>query len=170
MNKQGKEQKVQQYDETVGLATFAFLTEYEKIPVVEMEQLRSDLAGMNAGIVVMKNTLAKIVFERHGLEEISEYLAGPSMLVHGTGEVAPVAKHIDKFMRTHKEMKVKAVIYDGGITKGTQFKAFTTLPTKDELRAKLLGVLQAPLGNFLRVNNAAQRLVTVFSQYAEKAG
>jgi large subunit ribosomal protein L10 len=170
MNKQGKEQKVQQYDETVGIATFAFLTDYQQISVVDMERLRHDLAGLNAGIVIMKNTLAKIVFERHGLEEISEYLAGPSMLVHGTGEVAPVAKLVDRFMRTHREMKVKAIIYDGAISKGSQFKAFTTLPTKDELRAKLLGVLLAPLGNFLRVNNAAQRLVTVFSQYAEKAG
>jgi large subunit ribosomal protein L10 len=170
MNKQGKEQKVQQYDEKVGIATFAFLTEYEKIPVVEMERLRGELAGMDAGVVVMKNTLAKIVFERHGLEEISEYLAGPSMLVYGTGEVAPVAKHIDRFMRTHRELKVKAIVFDGGISSGSQFKSFTTLPTKDEVRSKLLGVLQAPLGNFLRVNNVAQRLVTVFNQYAEKAG
>jgi large subunit ribosomal protein L10 len=170
MNRQGKEQKVQQYDETVGVATFAFLTDYEKISVVDMEKLRSELSGLDAGIVIMKNTLAKIVFERHGLEEVSEYLAGPSMLVYGTGEIAPVAKNIDRFMRTHREMKVKAIVYDGAISKGSQFKSFTTLPTKDELRAKFLGVLQAPLGNFLRVNNAAQRLVTVFSQYAEKAG
>jgi large subunit ribosomal protein L10 len=170
MNRQGKEQKVQQYDETVGVATYAFLADFQQIPVVEMERLRQELAGMNAGIVIMKNTLAKIVFERHGLEEVSEYLAGPSMLVHGTGEVAPVAKHIDRFMRTHREMKIKAIIYDGAISKGSQFKAFTTLPTRDEVRAKLLGLMQAPLGNFLRVNNAAQRLVTVFSQYAEKAG
>jgi len=170
MNKQGKEQKVQQYDEKVGLATFAFLADYQQVPVVEMERLRHELAKLDAGIVIMKNTLAKIVFERHGLEEVSEYLAGPSMLVYGTGEVAPVAKQIDRFMRLHKEMKVKAIVYDGAISKGSAFKAFTTLPTKDEVRAKLLGVLQAPLGNFLRVNNVASRLVTVFSQYAEKAG
>jgi large subunit ribosomal protein L10 len=170
MNRQGKEQKVEQYDRTVGEATFAFLADFQQIPVVEMERLRGELSGMSAGIVIMKNTLAKIVFERHGLEEVSEYLAGPSMLVYGTGEVAPVAKHIDKFMRKYKEMKVKAIIFDGAISKGSQFKAFTTLPTKDEARAKFLGVLQAPLGNFLRVSNAAQRLVTVFNQYAEKAG
>ncbi|MDQ3023305.1 MAG: 50S ribosomal protein L10, partial [bacterium] len=157
------------YDETVGLATFAFLTDYQQIPVVEMERLRVELAGLDAGIVIMKNTLARIVFERHGLEEVSEYLAGPSMLIHGTGEVAPVAKQVDRFMRIHKEMTVKAIIFDGAISKGSQFKSFTTLPTKDEVRAKLLGVLQAPLGNFLRVNNVAQRLVTVFSQYADKA-
>jgi len=169
MNRQGKEQKVQQYDETVGIATFAFLADFQQISVVDMERLRHDLAPLDAGIVIMKNTLARIVFERHGLEEVSEYLAGPSMLVYGKGEVAPVAKLVERFMRAHKEMKVKAIVYDGGISKGSAFKSFTTLPTKDELRAKFLGVLQAPLGNFLRVNNAAQRLVTVFSQYAEKS-
>jgi large subunit ribosomal protein L10 len=168
MNKQGKEQKVQQYDSAVGVATYAFLADYQRIPVVAMEQLRAELRGMDAGIVIMKNTLAKIVFERHGLEEVSEYLAGPSMLVYGTGEIAPVAKHFDRFTRINRDVKVKAVIYDGSIFKGTEFKAFTTMPTKDEVRAKFLGTLQAPLSRFLSVNNAAQRLVTVFSQYAEK--
>lgn len=168
MNKQGKEQKVQQYDEAVGNATFAFLVDFISVPVVAMEGFRRELAGHSGAAVVMKNTLARIVFERQGLEEVSEYLAGPSLLIYGTGEVAPVAKALDKFMRTHKALKVKAIVYDGAIFKGEQFKSFTALPTKDEVRAKLLGTLQAPLSRFLTVSNSAQRVVTVLSQYAEK--
>jgi large subunit ribosomal protein L10 len=171
MNRKGKEQKVEQYDQAVGVANYAFLCEYVKISVADYEKMRAKFAEMGAGVVVLKNTLARIVFERHGLEEVAEYLAGPSMLVYGSGEeISPVAKQLEKSMRQHRaNLTVKAVIYDGSIFPKEQFKSFTTLPTKDEVRAKLLGVLQAPMGNFLRVNSAAQRLATVLNQYAEKS-
>ena len=170
MNRQGKDQKIEQYDEAVGTATFAILADYIGIPVVTMEKLRRDLRGMDSGAVVMKNTLAKIVFERHGLEEVSEFLAGPSLLIYGTGEIAPVAKHLVRFIRVNRDVKVKAVVYDGSIFNGSQFKSFTSLPTRDEVRSQFLSVLNAPLGRFVRVNNLAARLVTVMSQYADKQG
>jgi large subunit ribosomal protein L10 len=170
MNKQGKEVKKELYEDAVGTATYAILAEFIRIPVTDFEKFRNDMAGLGAGVVVMKNTLARIVFERHGLEEISEYLVGPSVLVYGHEEIAPVAKSLDKFTRTFREVKVKAIIYEGSIFSGNQFKSFTTLPTKDEVRSKLLSVLQAPAGRMLRVLNPAQRLVTVLSQYADKQG
>lgn len=170
MDLKGKQNKVAQYDEAVGVATYAFLCEYVKISVADFEKIRAQFRDLNAGVVVLKNTLARIVFERNGLEEIAEYLAGPSMLVYGSEEVAPVAKLLEKMIRQQRgNLGVKAVIFDGSIFPKEQFKSFTSLPTKDEVRARLLGVLQAPLGNFLRVNSAAQRLVTVLNQYAEKA-
>ncbi len=170
MNRKGKEQKVEQYEQAVGVASYAFLCEYNKISVADFEKARAEFREAGAGTVVMKNTLARIVFERHGLEQVAEYLAGPSLLVYGSEEIAPVAKLLEKTMRRFRgNLNVKAIIFDGSIFGKEQFKSFTTLPTKDEVRARLLGVLQAPLGNFLRVNSAAQRLVTVLNQYAEKS-
>jgi large subunit ribosomal protein L10 len=171
MNRKDKEQKVEQYEEAVGVANYAFLCDYNKVSVADYEKMRTKFAEMGAGVVVMKNTLARIVFERHGLQEVAEYLAGPSVLIYGSGEeISPVAKHLEKTMRQlRNNISVKAVLYDGSIFPKEHFKSFTTLPTRDEVRAKLLGVLQAPLGNFLRVNTAAQRLVSVLQQYADKA-
>jgi len=170
MNKQQKEQKVANYNEAVSQATYAIMVEYAKVPVVEVERLRNEMADLKAGVVVMKNTLARIVFERNGLEEVTEYLAGPTMLVYGAEEIAPVAKNLDKFMRLFREVKVKAVIYDGSIFPREQFKSFTSLPTKDEIRAKFLGLLKAPQGNFVRVINAGQRVASVLKAYVDKAG
>jgi large subunit ribosomal protein L10 len=169
MDRKGKEAKVAQYDEAVRLAGYAIMLEYAKVGVVAFEQLRHDLEGLGAGVVVMKNTLARIVFERNGLEQVSEYLAGPTVLIYGREEVAPVAKLVEKFMRLHKEVKVKAIIFDGGIFGKEQFKSFVNLPTKDEARSKLLGVLMAPQGNFVRVINAGQRVASVLKAYVDKA-
>lgn len=169
MNRSGKEQKVTQYDDAVRLAGYAIMVEYAKVPVTEFEQLRHDLAGMGAGVVVMKNTLAKIVFERNGLEQVSEFLSGPTALIYGREEISPVAKHLEKFMRQFREVKVKSIIFDGGIFNKEQFKSFVNLPTRDEVRSKLLGVLQAPQGNFVRIINAGQRVASVLKAYVDKA-
>ena len=168
MRKEEKTARLDLYAEKLDGSAFAFLTEHGKVHVPKMEQLRVQFGELGCEVLVVKNTLARIVFERQGIDEVSTYLEGPSMLLIGKEEVAPVAKALNKAAKANPSLKVKAIIFDGKVYPASDFKSFQDMPTKDEIRAKLLSVFKAPISGFVHVINTPQRLVTVLSQYADK--
>jgi large subunit ribosomal protein L10 len=170
MKRTEKETKVQTYGDALETASFAILTEFGKTPVVAVEKLRLQLEEIGCKAVVMKNTLARIVFERQGFEEVTEYLVGPTMMFYGTDEIAPVAKLVQKLGRERSAFKVKAILFDGKVYGGAEFSTFTSMPTTQELRGSLVGVMLAPIVQFVRVLNAPQRIACVLKAYADKRG
>lgn len=170
MNRAEKERKVQTYEGAVDEAGFAILTEHGKMPVQAVEELRRELAATGCRAVVMKNTLARIVFERRGVNEICEHLFGPTLLLYGQDDIAPAAKLLQKRRRQFPALEVKAILFDGKVYPREEFSVFTTMPTTQELRAKFAGLAIAPVTLFVRVLNAPQRFVTVLKSYADQRG
>ena len=168
MNKEQKSIKLEKYEKTISGSGFQIITEFNKIPVVKMELFRKEIADLGGKVIVLKNTLAKIAFERNGIEEVAEFLAGTSLLFAGEEEIAPLAKAIQSKAKEFRFLKVKAIVFDGKVYGADDFSTFTSMPTKSEIRAKLLGVMKAPASNFVRIISPAGRLVTVLNQYAEK--
>jgi len=168
MNREQKQQKLDAYDKVVTDAGYAILTEHGKMEVGDVEDMRGKLRDQGCETMVIKNTLARIIFERHGLEEMSEHLIGPSILMYGEEEIAPAAKLIQKLSKANPALKIKAVLFDGKIYESKDFKTFSSMPTKQELRAKFVGVIKAPIANFVRVINTPQRIATVLKAYADK--
>jgi large subunit ribosomal protein L10 len=168
MKREDKNARLDEYAGLLAGSTFAFLTEHNKVRVTAMEKLRAQFGEMGCKMVVVKNTLARIVFERQGIDEISAYLDGPSLLIIGSDEIAPAAKALQKISRSHPTMKVKAIVFDGKVYPASDFKSFQDMPTKNEVRAKLLSVFKAPISSFVRVINTPQRMVSVLKQYADK--
>jgi large subunit ribosomal protein L10 len=170
MNKKEKQAKVSHYEEVLNPAGYAILAEFDKIPVTKVELFRRELAEVGCNTLVLKNTLARIVFERKGMEEVCEYLVGTSVLFYGTEEIAPAAKLLQKLFRRFEKLNVKAIVFDKSVYPKEQFASFTSLPTKDEARARLLSVFKAPQSGFVTVINSTRRLVTVLGAYAQKQG
>jgi large subunit ribosomal protein L10 len=170
MKRSEKEQKVENYGEALETASFAILTEFGKTSVVKVEKLRQQLAEINCSAMVMKNTLARIVFERQGIEEITEHLVGPTMMFYGGDEIAPAAKLVQKLGKEHSAFKVKAILFDGKIYRKDEFSTFTSMPTMHELRGKFVGILMAPATQFVRVINTPQRIASLIKAYADKRG
>jgi len=168
MNKQDKVKRVEQYEEVIQGAGFAILAEFKKMNVATVMQFRRELVDTGCSCMVLKNTLARIAFEKNELEEICEFLVGPSLLFYGNGEIAPAAKIIAKYGKQHKDLKVKTILYDNTIFPKEQFTSFTNLPTRDEVRAALLRVIKAPQSQFVSVINAASRIVGVLRAYSDK--
>ena len=168
MRREDKNARLELYSGILEESNFAFLTEHGKVSVGDMENLRVQFKDLGCEMLVVKNTLARIVFERKGIDEISAYLEGPSLLVVGAEEVSPAAKALHKVARSHPSMKVKAIVFDGKVYPASDFKSFQDMPTKSELRSKLLSVFKAPISSFVRVVNAPQRMVSVIKQYADK--
>jgi large subunit ribosomal protein L10 len=168
MRREAKDALLDTYTSMLEGSNYAFLTEHGKVRVTEMERIRAQFADMGCKIIVVKNTLARIVFERRGVDEIATYLDGPSLLVIGAEEISPIAKALQKVTRSNPSMKVKAIVFDGKVYPASDFKSFQDMPTKNEIRAKLLSVFKAPIGSFVRVINTPQRMVSVLKQFADK--
>lgn len=144
------------------------VTHYKGLSVSEMTQLRSSLREHGASFKVTKNSLAKIALKGTQFEQISDMFVGPTGVASSKDPVA-AAKAAHEFAKKND----KLVILGGALgeqlldVKGVE--ALAKLPSLDEIRSKLVGVLQAPLSKLVGTLQAPARdMVGVTKAFAEK--
>nr|WP_249729877.1 50S ribosomal protein L10 [Chelatococcus sp. YT9] len=141
---------------------------YAGLTVADMQKLRREMKQAGASVKVAKNRLAKIALEGTDVASIAPLLKGPTLLAYSSDPVAApkvavdFAKGNEKLVILGGAMGVTALNPDG-------VKALATLPSLDELRAKLVGLVQAPATKIAQVVNApAGKLARVFGAYAKR--
>nr|WP_246573894.1 50S ribosomal protein L10 [Chelatococcus asaccharovorans] len=141
---------------------------YAGLTVADMQKLRREMKQVGASVKVAKNRLAKIALEGTDVASIGPLLKGPTLLAYSSDPVAApkvavdFAKANDKLVILGGAMGVTALNPDG-------VKALASLPSLDELRAKLVGLVQAPATKIAQVVNApAGKLARVFGAYAKR--
>jgi len=147
-----------------------FLVNYQGLDAGEEFLLRRQVTQAGGRIFVAKNTLIKIAISELELPEVDEVLKGPSAVVIYEEPVA-VAKALVQFAKENsKEVpQIKAGFLQGQKLSPEEVKAIAELPTLDELRAELVGVLQAPMTELVGVLGGAQReLVGLLDAYVNK--
>ena len=129
------------------------LADYRGLTVKEMQELRNLLRATGSELKVYKNSLAEIAIRELALPNLDEYLAGPTAIIF-TGEdpVAP-AKALTTFAKTHKALELKGGLVENQVVDAEGVKAIATLPSREELIAKLLGTMLNPIVGFARVLN-----------------
>ncbi len=137
------------------------LVDYKGINIEEVNQLRSRFRKEQVDYLVQKNTLVKIALHDLGITELDDYLVGPTALaICKSDEVGP-ARVITKFLKEVMEdkdfPKFKAGFISGNLLNESQMHALAKLPSRDELLAKILGSVQAPLIGFLGVTQGIIR-------------
>ena len=141
---------------------------YSGLTVAQMQKLRTKMKLAGASVKVTKNRLAKIALEGTDVAAIAPLLKGPTVLAYSGDPVAApkvaieFAKANEKFVILGGSMGKTALNPDG-------VKALASLPSLDELRAKLVGLIQAPATKIAQVVNApAAKLARVVQAYASK--
>jgi large subunit ribosomal protein L10 len=141
---------------------------YAGLTVAQFQKLRREMKANGATVKVAKNRLAKIALEGTDVASISPLLKGPTLIAYSSDPVAApkvavaFAKDHDKLVILGGAMGTTALNPDG-------VKALATMPSLDELRAKLLGLLQAPATKIAQLSTApAAKLARVFQAYADK--
>ena len=150
----------------------AVLIDYKGITVPQVTDLRQKIRAAGGRYTVVKNTLAKRAAKGTTFELLDSHFAGPTAVVStGTDPVA-IAKIIQAFNKTTPVLKVKAAVVQGKAVAAGAVDELASLPSKPELYAKLLYVLNAPAQGLVTVLSGVQRgLVTVLSAYeAKKSG
>jgi large subunit ribosomal protein L10 len=140
---------------------------YAGLTVADMQKLRTQMKQAGATVKVAKNRLAKIALEGTDVASISDLLRGPTLIAYSSDPVAAPKVAVD-FAKVNE----KLVILGGAMGKTALnvdgVKALATLPSLDELRAKLVGLVQAPATKVAQVVNApAAKLARIFGAYAK---
>jgi large subunit ribosomal protein L10 len=156
---------LQEVFSTTGVVVVAH---YSGLTVAQMQNLRTQMKQAGATVKVAKNRLAKIALDGTDVASIAPLLKGPTLIAYSSDPVAApkvavdFAKGNEKFVILGGAMGKTSLNQDG-------VKALATLPSLDELRAKLIGLIQAPGTKIAQVVNApAAKLARVFGAYAKR--
>ena len=152
----------------------AVLMRTEGLTVAEITDLRRKLGAQNVELHVVKNTLLRIAAERAGYQDISEYLQGQTTIAMGfDDEVAP-AKLVSDYLRTARTGKpaaIKAGILERSPLSPAQVADLAKTPSKDQLRAQIVGAIQGPLSQTYGVISAPLRdLINVLEARIRELG
>ena len=157
MDRTTKETLVKEYKEVFSSAITGVLVDYKGLNVEELTQLRKTLHEKQSRFRVLKNTLAKIASEGTPFEGLGAHFTETRALVYSNDDVASPAKIVSEAAKKNEKLKLISGILvtgeSGELLDQAGIKALGNLPSKEELIAKLLFVLNAPITNFARVLN-----------------
>jgi large subunit ribosomal protein L10 len=170
MDRAEKTELVASLQEVFKTTNVVVVCHYAGLTVAQMSTLRRQARQAGARVKVTKNRLAKIALEGTDVASISALLKGPTLLAY-SGDPVAAPKVANDFAKTND----KLVILGGAMGKTAldpnAVKALAALPSLDELRAKLVGLIQAPATKVAQVVNApAAKVARVISAYASKSG
>lgn len=132
-------------------APAAIAAEYSGLNVAEMTELRRSARAAGIYLKVVRNTLARRALEGTQFDCMRETLAGPLLLAFSNDEPGSAAKVIRNFAKENEKLVVRLIALDGRLLDAAEIERVANLPSLDQARSMLLGLLQAPLGKFLRV-------------------
>ena len=169
MERAAKAEQVTALKEVFKTANVVVVAHYAGLTVAQMQNLRKQMKQAGATVKVAKNRLAKIALEGTDVASIAPLLKGPTVIAYSGDPVAAPKVAVD-FAKAHE----KFVILGGAMGKTALdpngVKALAALPSLDELRAKIVGLIQAPATKIAQVVNApAAKVARVVQAYAAKS-
>lgn len=133
------------------------LAEYRGLTVQQLSELRKQLRAVAAEYKVVKNRLARIAIRSTELEALSQHLTGPTGMIVSKQDPVAVAKALQTFARTNQALAIKAGVVDGQVLEAAGLRALAELPSREALRAQLVGAIQGPLTQLVGLLAAPQR-------------
>jgi len=154
---EAKVQSIEALKERLGTASSAVLTEYRGLTVRQLSDLRKQLKAASAEYKVVKNRLARIAVKDSHFDPLARHLKGPIGLVIAREDPVSVAKALQAFVRANPALTIKVGLVEGKVVQPAELKALADLPSKEALRAQLVGALQGPLSQLVSLLAAPQR-------------
>jgi large subunit ribosomal protein L10 len=168
MDRTQKSEVVSELTRTFSETSVVIVTRNLGLTVAQSTQLRNRMREAGAAYKVSKNKLARIALEGTTYAPLSDLLTGPTALSTSTDPVAP-AKVIVDFAKTTDKLEIVGGVMGTTVLDVAGVKALAELPSLDELRAKIVGLVQAPATKIVQIVQApAGQLARVLSAYAEK--
>ena len=169
MNRTEKAESVASLKEVFKASKVVVVAHYSGLTVAQMQTLRKQMKLAGASVKVAKNRLAKIALEGTDVASIASLLKGPTVIAFSGDPVAAPKVAVD-FAKANEQF----VILGGSMGKTALdpngVKALASLPSLDELRAKIVGLVQAPATKIAQVINApAAKVARVVQAYASKS-
>jgi large subunit ribosomal protein L10 len=152
LNLTEKKAVVAEVVEQVSKAQSIVVAEYRGMGVSEMTKLRAEARKSGVFLRVLKNTLVRRAVEGTPFSGLSNEMVGPLIFGISADPVA-AAKVLSDFAKTNDKFIIKAGALPNQVFDANGIKALATMPSREELLAKLLGTMQAPVAKFVRTLN-----------------
>jgi large subunit ribosomal protein L10 len=152
LNRSEKAVVIEEVAAKVALAKSIIIAEYRGLEVGNITALRKEARANGVYLRVLKNTLARRAVADTPFAVLSDKMVGPLIYGISTDPVA-AAKVINNFAKTNEKLVLKGGALPNSVLDAEGVKALATLPSRDELLAKLMGTMQAPIAQFVRTLN-----------------
>lgn len=168
MDRAQKHELVETMHETLENAGVIVVAHYAGMDVAEMTSLRRQMREAGGQVKVAKNRLMKIALKGTESEAISDLFTGQTMIAYSEDPIA-APKVTSTFAKDNDKLVILGGAMGTTVLDPAGVKSLASLPSLDELRGKIVGLLQAPAGKIAQVVNApAGQLARVISAYSEK--
>lgn len=143
--------EVEQLEARLQKAAGVILTDFRGLTVGEITQLRGKLREAGAEYRVVKNRLLGIAARTAGIGGLAPYLEGPTAAAFASRDLVAAAKVIQEFIRQSRKLVVKGSVISGKVYDEARTKALADLPGRNELLARVVGGIAAPLAGLTGV-------------------
>ncbi len=143
MKRSDKKDFVQKLVDEINSSSSVIVTHYTGLTVKESDQLRSEMRNNGAKFKVTKNRLTKLALQQTQFKDIADLFNGPTAIAYSDNPVAP-AKVAVSFEKKLEKFKIIGGGYDGEKINLDKINFLATLPSIDELRGKIVGLISAP--------------------------
>ena len=140
-----KQQQIEDLKAGLQPAQGVFVMDFSGLTVGEVTELRQKVDQASGRYVVVKNTLAKIAVDGSRNEPLKELFSGPTALAITDEDSVHLAKVLADFAKNHEKLQFRGGLIEGQLLDANQAKQVATMPTKQELVARLLFLLQSPM-------------------------
>ncbi|MCR5849023.1 MAG: 50S ribosomal protein L10 [Lachnospiraceae bacterium] len=151
---------IEEIQSSIKDAKSVVVVDYRGLTVEQDTKLRKALRENNITYKVYKNTMINFAIQGTEFESLAPYLEGPTAIAISTEDATAPAREICKFAKGAPKLEVKAGVVEGTAYDANGIAQIATVPSREELLAKLLGSIKSPVSNMARVLN----------QIAEKQG
>lgn len=169
MKRQEKQELISLMHDAFKASQLVVVTRNNGMTVSELEALRKQVRENESRYRVTKNRLTRLALKDTQCEDLAEWLVGATGVAYSDSPVG-AAKAVVNFAKTNEKLEIVGGMLNGVKMTAAELKALATLPSLDELRAKILGVLQAPATKLACVVQApAGQVARVVGAYSNKA-
>ncbi len=169
MNRAEKKQWIEDTNAKVANAGIVLVAHYKGLTVAEITELRKNVRAAGAGFKVTKNKLAQRAIAGTPYEKVSSLFKGPTAIAYANEPVS-AAKALAEFAKKNTKLELVGGAFGDTVLDKKGIQQLATLPSLDELRAKILSMLNTPATRIAGVLQApASQLARVFSAYAKKS-
>jgi len=168
VNRTQKEEQVATLKQTFEESAIVVATHYSGMTMPEMNDLRTRMLEAGASFKVTKNRLTRLALKDTDFESLTDLMTGPIALAYSTDPVA-AAKTTVNFSKDNEKLVILGGVFNGETLDVDGVKNLAKLPSLDELRGKIVGMINTPATRIAGVTNApAGQLARVIGAYGAK--
>ena len=150
MNKQNKQNYIESMKKNFSSNEAIMIAQYQGLNVTELDELRKELREKGILFKITKNRITKIAIKDTPVKELEKFYTGPTATAMSSDAIT-TAKILTKFAKSHAKLKIVAGFMDGKVLDEKEVAIIATLPSLEEARAKIVGILATPAQKLMSI-------------------